>query len=94
MKDEEGEKLLLPREVQTIIESYARRGAPSESIDRLLGALTVTRNPYQVLTIELMGGVDARMDEYITYLKSRYSSLNKNGQEHLREVLSRLGEDR
>ena len=94
MKDEEGEKLLLPREVQSIIESYARRGAPSESIDRLLGALTVTRNPYQVLTIELMGGVDARMDEYITYLKSRYSSLNKNGQEHLREVLSRLGEDR
>lgn len=93
LREEYGEKLLLPSEVSSILDDFVNQGAEVRTLERLLTSLTIPRNSYQIAQVQLMSRVGARRVEYISYLKGRYGSLNEHGRRNASEILSALGEN-
>ncbi|MGQ9615557.1 MAG: tetratricopeptide repeat protein [Spirochaetota bacterium] len=88
----DGEKLLVPYEIEKVLNDFITLGSEVKELEKLLPPLTIPENSYQIAQVQLMSRVSHRREEYISFLKDRYSSLNGHGKKKIAEVLYALGE--
>jgi hypothetical protein len=92
LDDQEIDRMLLPFEVQAVLEEFTGHGVPADALAPLIEALAVSPNPYQAAQVQLMGGVRERRGEYIAFLEENLERVNTRGRRNLERVLSLVRE--
>jgi len=89
----ESVKLLFPAEITKTIDDFTQNGAPVQSLTRLCSLLSISKNPYQILAVQQMSGINERKNEYIAFLKDSYSRGNDRCRQNIKEIAQALGEE-
>jgi len=92
LSKKDGEKLLVPYEIEKVLNDFITLGTGVKGLERLLPSLTIPENSYQIAQVQLMSRVGVRREEYISFLKQSYSSMNGHGKKNIEEILYALGE--
>ncbi len=85
-------ELVVPAESGAILDDFEHKGAPVRILDRLIGSLTITENPYQQDLVQRVSKIGGRRDEIASHLRNVYDLLNDAGKRNIRRVLNGMGE--